>query len=54
MANRAAFLESAKGAFVVRDADIEQPGEKEILIKVCNSTVSRLKQHLNHSAEYQG
>ncbi|KAF2681811.1 GroES-like protein [Lentithecium fluviatile CBS 122367] len=34
MENRAAFLESQKGVFVVRDAEIEQPREKEVLIKV--------------------
>jgi hypothetical protein len=34
MANRAAFLESEKGKFVVRDAEIGQPGEGEVLVKV--------------------
>jgi Zn-dependent alcohol dehydrogenase len=33
MSNRAAFLESAKGEFSVRDADIAQPEEGEVLIK---------------------
>ncbi|KAF3051885.1 hypothetical protein E8E11_011122 [Didymella keratinophila] len=33
MANRAAFVESEKGAIVVRDAEISKPGEGEVLIK---------------------
>lgn len=32
--NRAAFLEEAKGKFVVQDAPIEQPGPGEVLVKV--------------------
>lgn len=39
MSNKAAFLETAKGEFVVRDTEIAQPGEGEILIKVHNSPV---------------
>jgi NADPH:quinone reductase-like Zn-dependent oxidoreductase len=34
MSNRAAFVEEVKGQIVVRDADISEPGEKEVLIKV--------------------
>jgi NADPH:quinone reductase-like Zn-dependent oxidoreductase len=34
MNNRAAFLESEKGQFVVRDAEIAELGEGEVLIKV--------------------
>jgi len=34
MANRAAFLESEKGAIVVRDAENSKPGEGEVLVKV--------------------
>ncbi|KAF2733869.1 GroES-like protein [Polyplosphaeria fusca] len=34
MANRAAFLETEKGEFTVRDTEIGQPGDGEILIKV--------------------
>lgn len=34
MSNRAAFVESAKGAIIVRDADVPEPEEKEVLIKV--------------------
>lgn len=34
MANRAAFLETEKGQFVVRDAETWQPGPGEVLIKV--------------------
>jgi hypothetical protein len=33
-ANRAAFLESEKGAIVVRDAEIPKPGQGEVLVKV--------------------
>lgn len=36
MANRAAFLEAEKGSFAVRDTEIGEPGEKEVLIKVRN------------------
>jgi Zn-dependent alcohol dehydrogenase len=36
MSNRAAFLETAKGEFRVRDADLVEPGEGEVLVKVCN------------------
>jgi NADPH:quinone reductase-like Zn-dependent oxidoreductase len=35
MSNRAAFLETAKGQFVVRHAEIAEPGEGEVLVKVC-------------------
>lgn len=34
MANRAAFIETEKGAVVVRDAEIAQPEEGEVLINV--------------------
>ncbi|KAF1958098.1 GroES-like protein [Byssothecium circinans] len=34
MTNRAAFLESEKGKFVVLDTEIPEPGEKEVLVKV--------------------
>ncbi|KAH5254458.1 hypothetical protein HBI67_151950 [Parastagonospora nodorum] len=34
MSNRAAFLESAKGSFVVRDAEIEELEEGEVLVRV--------------------
>jgi NADPH:quinone reductase-like Zn-dependent oxidoreductase len=34
MSNRAAFVEEVKGQIVVRDADISEPEEKEVLIKV--------------------
>jgi len=34
MSNRAAFLESEKGKFVVRDTETGEPGEGEVLIKV--------------------
>jgi len=34
MSNRAAFVESAKGQVVVRDAETIQPEAKEVLIKV--------------------
>jgi hypothetical protein len=34
MSNRAAFVEEVKGQIVVRDADISEPGEKEVLVKV--------------------
>lgn len=36
MANKAAFLLSEKGDFVVEDAEIGEPGENEILIRVCD------------------
>ena len=39
MTNRAAFLESEKGAIVVRDAEIPKPGEGEVLIKVCSGAL---------------
>jgi NADPH:quinone reductase-like Zn-dependent oxidoreductase len=32
--NRAAFIESPKGQIVVRDTDIPEPGEGEVLVKV--------------------
>jgi Zn-dependent alcohol dehydrogenase len=35
MSNRAAFLETPKGQFVVRDAEIAEPREGEVLVKVC-------------------
>ena len=34
MANRAAFITSAKGPFEIRDYEKSEPGEGEILIKV--------------------
>ena len=34
MSNRAAFLESAKGSFVVRDAEIAELEEGEVLVRV--------------------
>jgi NADPH:quinone reductase-like Zn-dependent oxidoreductase len=34
MSNRAAWIEVAKGEIVVRDAEIPEPGEGEVLIKV--------------------
>ncbi|KAF2629075.1 GroES-like protein [Macroventuria anomochaeta] len=34
MSNKAAFLETEKGSIVVRDAEIAQPGEGEVLVKV--------------------
>ena len=34
MSNRAAFVESAKGQIIVRDAETVQPEAKEVLIKV--------------------
>jgi NADPH:quinone reductase-like Zn-dependent oxidoreductase len=34
MSNRAAFIESVKGSVVVRDADISEPGQGEVLVKV--------------------
>lgn len=34
MANKAAFLETEKGVFAVRDTEIGQPSDKEVLIKV--------------------
>jgi NADPH:quinone reductase-like Zn-dependent oxidoreductase len=34
MSNLAAFLETEKGQIVVRDAEIPEPGEGEVLIKV--------------------
>jgi NADPH:quinone reductase-like Zn-dependent oxidoreductase len=34
MNNRAAFLETEKGSIVVRDGEIPDPGEGEVLIKV--------------------
>jgi NADPH:quinone reductase-like Zn-dependent oxidoreductase len=37
MSNRAAVLESEKGAIVVRDAEIPKPGEGEVLIEVRSS-----------------
>jgi NADPH:quinone reductase-like Zn-dependent oxidoreductase len=39
MSNRAAFLESEKGHFVVRDADTSEPGETEILVKVFATSI---------------
>jgi NADPH:quinone reductase-like Zn-dependent oxidoreductase len=39
MSNRAAFLLAAKGEFAVRDADIAEPGEGEVLIKVFASGI---------------
>jgi Zn-dependent alcohol dehydrogenase len=35
MSNRAAFLETAKGELRVRDAELAEPGEGEVLVKVC-------------------
>jgi NADPH:quinone reductase-like Zn-dependent oxidoreductase len=32
--NRAAFIETPKGQIVVRDIDIPEPGEGEVLVKV--------------------
>jgi hypothetical protein len=34
MSNKAAFVEAEKGRIVVRDAEIGQPGEGEVLVKV--------------------
>ena len=34
MSNKAAFVETAKGQIVVRDAEIAQPGDGEVLVKV--------------------
>jgi NADPH:quinone reductase-like Zn-dependent oxidoreductase len=34
MSNRAAFLESQHGSFVVRNAEISEPGPREVLVKV--------------------
>jgi hypothetical protein len=34
MSNRATFLETAKGEFSVRDADLVEPGQGEVLVKV--------------------
>lgn len=34
MSNKAAFLEEEKGRFVVKDAEIGEPGPGEILVKV--------------------
>jgi NADPH:quinone reductase-like Zn-dependent oxidoreductase len=34
MSNRAAFLESPNGLFVVRDAELSEPGPGEVLVKV--------------------
>jgi hypothetical protein len=34
MSNRAAFLESEKGKFVVRNTETSDPGEGEVLVKV--------------------
>lgn len=34
MRNRAAFLETAKGDFAVRETEVPQPEEGEVLIKV--------------------
>jgi Zn-dependent alcohol dehydrogenase len=34
MSNKAAFIESEKGHFVVHETEIAQPGEGEVLIKV--------------------
>ena len=34
MSNKAAFVEAEKGQIVVRDAEIAQPGEGEVLVKV--------------------
>lgn len=45
MSNKAAYLESEKGSFVVRDAEVWQPGEGEVLVKV--STVQRLSNLAN-------
>ncbi|KAF2264405.1 GroES-like protein [Lojkania enalia] len=39
MSNRAAFLETSMGPIVVRDAEIGEPGEGEILIKVYASAI---------------
>lgn len=39
MSNKAAFIETEKGSVVVREADIVQPGEGEILVKVYSKTV---------------
>ncbi|KAF2014475.1 GroES-like protein [Aaosphaeria arxii CBS 175.79] len=39
MSNRAAFLEIAKGKFIINDVDIEQPGEGEVLVKVHASAI---------------
>lgn len=37
MSNKAAFVDSEKGQIVVRDAEIGQPGEGEVLVKVTSS-----------------
>ena len=34
MSNRAAFLETVKGEFRFCDADLAEPGEGEVLVKV--------------------
>lgn len=39
MSNRAAFIESEKGQIVVRDAEVPEPGEGEVLVKVQACTI---------------
>jgi Zn-dependent alcohol dehydrogenase len=39
MSNKAAFLESEKGHFAVSNADIGKPGEREVLVKVCERPI---------------
>jgi NADPH:quinone reductase-like Zn-dependent oxidoreductase len=40
MNNRAAFIDSPKGQVVVRDAEVAQPGEGEVLVKVQACAIS--------------
>jgi hypothetical protein len=45
MSNRAAFLETPKGQFAVRDAEVPQPEQGEILIRVSLSEISFLQSY---------
>ena len=49
MHNRAAILETAKGEFVVRDTEIPQPEQGEVLIRVCLRFIPLLRSYICRS-----
>jgi Zn-dependent alcohol dehydrogenase len=45
MSNRAAFLDTPKGEFVVRDTEIPQPEKGEVLVRVSYGATSLLQSY---------